>query len=287
MKFNKMNIEPRIIIFLGGLIALTGTFLTIYGTLMHNKASSEKSTKILEAANKSLLTSKESLEKAIESLDKLVVIQEENKKINDHITGGNSYPHLYLKRQENNGISAFYLKIEGDYSLKNTKFTSLNISNVERFHKSNPRDLIAERSRTIFVSQESILKYKDEKQKAYTSNTKLKDGDYHPKIDKFVGNQSFDFSESTNGVATAILIEASNGNYYHLFNWGLIFSYSKSPSYNSLIEEVLFDENGKILYENFSKHDWFFYPQYKLNKLKDISFENIKKYFDEKKKMIQ
>lgn len=194
---------------------------------------------------------------------------------------------LVFKNQGNPQISTFYIKIIGDNSLRNLKFTSLNISNIEKFHKSNPRDLIADRNTNIFITQESIVKYQDEKQKAYTSNTKLKDGDYYPKINKFVGHQSFDFSGSTNGVATAILIEASNGNYYHLFNWGLIFSYTKLPSYNSLIEEVLYDENGKILYENFSKLDWFYSQQYKLNKLKDISFANVKKYFDEKKKITQ
>lgn len=60
-------------------------------------------------------------------------LRDEKKTINDNITRGNSYPFLYFKNQGNPQISTFYIKIIGDNSLRNLKFTSLNISNMKDF----------------------------------------------------------------------------------------------------------------------------------------------------------
>ncbi|MCP9762951.1 hypothetical protein [Lacihabitans soyangensis] len=288
MKYKKMNLEPRIIIFLGGLIALIGTFITIYGTLQHNKASSEKSTKILEAANKSLNTSKESLEKAIESLDKLVKIQQDAKLINDNITGGKSYPQLEIDFNEKTKDCNYYLKIIGTTRLNNLKFSSLNISDVMEFYEKHPQVYGYNSHLGMAFEKDAKASMEREKKKAFSSSTKLRDGSFSNLNKEYVGKQIFDAFSYSNFLITGLLIEASNGKYYQIFNWGKYdLDSHKYPHFFIKLETILFDENGNILYEEKPKHDYFLSPKNKLQSIKELNFEKVKEYFEEKNKFTQ
>ncbi len=283
-------------IFVGGAVSLIGTIIVLYFTFKQNESSSKRNQRIegnttdIKFQNEELLQKNSELRREvdklrIENLTLHLELRDETKIINDNITGGKSIPYIEVKLQENPTISSFYLNIIGENNLQNLKFTNLNISQIERFHKSYPEDLVAARSKYLFITEESLKKYISEKSKSYQDLSIIKQGNFLSKSEKYIGNQGY-FSGSTKGVITAILIEASNGNYYHLFNWGLVENFYKLPTYNILIEDILFDEAGNIVKSNLRKEDWFYYKDNKFRKLETISFDKVKYYFEEKQKSL-
>lgn len=146
--------RPMTIIFLGALISIIGGLIGAYGTWKHNKASSEKSTRIedgvkivnseiitLRDQNKSLLSHTEALNGKIEVQSKTIDdLRKENTelssklvkaslKIYNNLTGGNSYCKMEIGNiSDDNEEGYLVFMVEGDNPLNQVQVRIVDLN---------------------------------------------------------------------------------------------------------------------------------------------------------------
>jgi|GEM_PF-5925235 len=115
------KLKPMTIIFIGALIVVLGGIVGAYGTYQHNKASSEKSDKIVSLQNA-----------LIQKSEELTKVQSELLK---HTTGGNSWGEVeFLRVSDGKGgwLGFFYFIKHGEYPLYEVSVYSVDRNLIDK-----------------------------------------------------------------------------------------------------------------------------------------------------------
>lgn len=153
--------KPMTIIFIGAIIAVIGGLISAFGTWMHNKSSSEKSTRIEEGVSKGLelgkttnsevlllkeqnnkltteaISLKEKLENQANKIDELrkentelySKLVNESKTITNNLTGGDSYCRMDIGNIDDLGNQGqLFFSVEGKYPLSEIQANVIDLN---------------------------------------------------------------------------------------------------------------------------------------------------------------